>query len=314
MTAPDVSVLLVSWNTVEVTRTCLESLPSAVSDDVRYELIVVDNGSDDGSAEMLRLRPGLRLIRNHSNLGHSAAVNQAYRCARAELLLVLNSDICFSPGSLSAMVTFLRDHPHAAGVVPRYLYDDPGKHHYYRMLTFPVALAMCGPLRFLPGLRGAYNRFIMAGEDFSYPRIVPMPMAACLLLRRSVLAPRWIFDERLPLYFNDVLLEHTIARQGRKLWMTPESVVTHGVGVSGRELSAKVRYRHYLGGLSSYLRLTQPGYRLRVFQLMALLAWLGSRCAGRDSPLTFTEAVASLRGDIGPLPNRRQSDLTGGTG
>lgn len=301
---PHVSILLVSWNTRDETRRCLESLRHAVTDDLSCEIVAVDNGSQDGSVELLASWPGVQLLSNDTNVGHSAAVNQAYRRARGELILLLNSDIRFERGALSALAEFLREHPDAAGVAPLYRSDDLVIPHYYRVLTFTGALALHGRMRLLPGLRTAYRNFTMSGEDFSRPRPVPMPMAACLLLRRTVLGEDTVFDERLPLYFNDVHLEHRLCADGQTLWMTPRSVVTHRVAASGRLLPPVVRYRQILGGLAGYLHLTQPAYRVRIFQAVVMAYWLAGRLAGRhrgEHP-GLRETLTCLRGDPGPLP------------
>ena len=128
MTPPLVSVLLISWNTREETRRCLESLAHT---DVAYEVIAVDNASRDGSAEVLAADASVTLIRNPSNVGFAAAVNQAYRVARGELILLLNSDVVFHTGTLARMVTFLAEHPDAAGVSPLYLNPDGSFQQHY---------------------------------------------------------------------------------------------------------------------------------------------------------------------------------------
>ena len=89
MSAPEVSVLLVSWNTREETRRCLESLRRTAAG-LSYEVVAVDNGSRDGSTEVLAAEDRVQLIRNDHNVGFAAAVNQAYRAATGELILLLN--------------------------------------------------------------------------------------------------------------------------------------------------------------------------------------------------------------------------------
>jgi GT2 family glycosyltransferase len=300
---PHVSILLVSWNTCDETRRCLASLCEAVTDDVRYEVIAVDNGSRDGSGQMLASWPGVQLLRNDTNVGYAAAINQAYRRAGGELILLLNSDIRCQPGALSQLVAFLRQRPDAAGVAP--LYRNTAIPHHYRDLTLTGAIALHGRMRQVPVFRTAFRNFTMAGEDFSRARPVPMPMAACLLLRRSVLGPETIFDERLPLYFNDVHLEHRLASRGLTLWMTPQSVVEHSVGASGRLLPPKTQRRHFTGGLSGYVHLSQPAHRVRIFQAVLMAYWLVGQLAGRHGRdhLDLREMLACLRGDPGPLPD-----------
>ncbi|MGP3924095.1 glycosyltransferase [Streptomyces sp. 8N616] len=302
MTSPEVSVLVVSWNTLTETRRCLDALASSVG--VDHEVIVVDNGSLDGSAEMLAARDDVFLIRNPENRGFAAAVNQAYAGASGELILLLNSDVRLRPATLAALVRFLHDRREAAGVAPLYLNPDGTiQQHYLRLPTFTSALALATVLRKLPGFRGAMRRYLMAGEAFSRPRPVEQPSASCLLLRRSVLGPHRILDERLPIYFNDVLLARALADAGHELWMTPNAAVTHTLGASTRLLSAASRSRHHLSGLTRYLQCTQPGRRLALFRALVFWDRAARRMLRFHGHLGLREVCAALRGDPGPLPD-----------
>ncbi len=107
MTDIDVSILIVNWNTRDLVLQCLDALPVGIDDDLAYEVIVVDNGSVDGSADALD-RDEIELIRNSANLGFAAAVNQAYAKSSGEFVLLLNSDVDLMTGALSTLVRFLR--------------------------------------------------------------------------------------------------------------------------------------------------------------------------------------------------------------
>src|SRR5439155_17921838 len=126
---------------------CLDSLPHAIDDDLSYEVIVVDNASVDGSRESLEARTDVQLVENDENLGFAAAVNQAYRHSSGELILVLNSDVEFRPGGLSALARFLRERPDVAGVAPLYLNPDGSvQQFHFGRLTFSIALANASSL------------------------------------------------------------------------------------------------------------------------------------------------------------------------
>jgi GT2 family glycosyltransferase len=302
MSELDVSILLVSWNTCEETRGCLDSLPTAIDDNLRYEVIAVDNGSRDGSADLLATYPQVRLIRNDHNIGFAAAVNQAYRQARGRLILLLNSDVRFHPGALTTMVDFLRLRLDAAGVSPLYLNPDGTfQQHYVQLPSFAATLALVTALRRLPGFRHALHRFQMRGQDFSQPR--PLASGSCMLLRRRVLAPGRIFDERFPIYWNDAVLARTLQAAGHQLWMIPHASVTHSRGASCRRLGPTIRFRHLLGSLVCYLGLTEPRYRLTVFRVLVLADHLVKRLCGRSVQLGLRDLRAALRGDVGPLPD-----------
>ncbi len=302
MTGVSVSVLVVSWNTREDTRRCLESLPAG--GETGHEVIVVDNGSRDGSAEMLAARDDITLIRNSANRGFAEAVNQAYAQAKGDLILLLNSDAQLHPGALDALVGFLHDRPDAAGVSPLFLNPDGTFQPFFRRLpTFASALVLATGLQRLPGLRRTMGRSMMAGEDFSRPRPVEQPPAACLLLRREVLGPTRILDERLPIYYNDVLLAHDLAAAGHRLWMTPDAVVSHVQGASTHLLDPDARRRHHLGGLVRYLRATEPRWRTILFGTVVFCDHLARRVLRTGNHLPLRDLLAALRGDTGPLPD-----------
>ena len=97
--APDISVAVVNWNRREYLRACLASL--AAQRGAHFEVIVVDNGSSDGSAEMARSEFGARVIANAANLGFCAANNQAFAVARGQFIALLNNDAEAAPDFLA---------------------------------------------------------------------------------------------------------------------------------------------------------------------------------------------------------------------
>jgi GT2 family glycosyltransferase len=305
----DVSVLVVSWNTCELTLRCLDSLARAIDDGTTYETIVVDNASLDGSCDPLAQRDDVLLVANSENRGYAEAVNQAYARSSGNLVLLLNSDIEFAPGALGVLVRFLAERPAVAGVGPLYLNPDgtPQAHHY-RFPTLPAMLAAAsGPLRRLPWMARAVRRYAMLDDDFSSPRPVPQPSASVLLLRRSCLPPTWLMDERYPVYFNDVALARRLADEGHELWMTPESVVYHVHGASTRLLGGRL-VRQHIGAFVRYLRAYEPAYKLAAFRAVVLVQKLTAYALRRDGALPPRDLLAALRGDPGPLPQAPLAD------
>jgi GT2 family glycosyltransferase len=298
-----ISVLIVSWNTRALTLRCLDTLPA--SGGAPYEVIVVDNDSCDGTADAVAARREVTLVRNAENRGFAEAVNQAYRAASGDLVLLLNSDVEFEPGALGALRSFLDEHPEAAGVGPLYLNPDGSPQSFH--FRFPTLASMLGaasgPLRRLPPLARAVRRQSMLDDDFSRPRRVPQPSASVLLLRRACLPADELLDERYPVYFNDVALARRLAAEGHELWMTPEAVVRHVHGASTRMLGGALARQH-IGAFVRYLRAYEPGYKLAAFRTVVLLQKLGVYALRRESALAPRDLVAALRGDPGPLPSR----------
>lgn len=300
---PDVSILIVSWNTRDLTLACLESLPGSVEEGTTYETIVTDNGSTDGSRALLQARGDVELIENETNVGYAAAVNQAYARARGRLILLLNSDIEFPPRSLEALVRFLGRRPDVAGVGP--LYADPDgtpQHHQFRLPTLDVLLAgHSAVLRRLPGLASRTRRYRMLDEDFSRPRRVEQPSASVLLLRREALPTTHVLDERFPIFYNDVELAHRLAAAGWELWVMPEARVFHVHGASTRLLGGALA-RHHLGAQVRYLEMTRPRSAVALFRAVVFVQKLGSLVLRRPGALALADLLAALRGDTGPLP------------
>ena len=301
---PDISILVVSWNTSELTQACLDSIPGSVAPGTTVETIVVDNGSADGSIELLRARDDVELIENGLNLGYAAAVNQAYARARGRLVLLLNSDVDLPPGSVDVLVRFLGAHPDVAGVGPLYLNPDGSfQQHHYRLPTLSMLLASSSaPLRRLPSFSRSFSRYRMLDVDFSTPRPVEQPSASCLLLRRDALGDDYLLDEQFPIYFNDVELAYRLGKRGHSLWMTPESMVYHVHGASTRQLGSDLRPQH-LASLIRYLKRTQPARNLLLFRAVILVHAAGLRLfRGRNASVPLREVLRGLRGEFGPLP------------
>lgn len=299
----DISVLIVNWNTKELVRRCLDSLPLGIGGDLSYETIVVDNGSVDGSTAVLRARIDVTLLENERNVGFAAAVNQAYRSSRAPRVLLLNPDVELMPGAVAALARLLDEHAKAAGTAPLYRNTDgsPQPFHF-RFPTFATTLANgSSVIASLPGMERRLRSYAMLGDDFSSPRTVPQPSASCLLLRRVFLPPDRIFDERYPIFFNDVQLARSLAEAGRELWVNPAAVVIHEGHAATRQLG-RAQKRQYVASLVRMLQDTEPGRNVLVYQALVLLQGLALIALRQPNALPWSDLMAAVAGDPGPLP------------
>ena len=300
----DVSVLIVSWETRDLTRKCLDSLQASVAPGTEFEVIVVDNGSSDGSRDMLKAKSDITLISNQRNLGYAAAVNQAYCHARGRYVLLLNSDVEVSQTALSRLVEFLDKHPAAAGVSPAHFDPDGSLQLSCRRLPVPASVfGSIAMLRRFPWFRRQYATFEMRDVDLSSARAVPQPVASCLLLRRDD-SDVVLMDEGYPLYFNDVDLARRIGLSGRQLWIEPAATVTHALGASCFRLPDHIRARHHLASLVRYLRRSQTLSRPLLWLFLGgtfidRVFRLAARLPGR---MPLGDLMAALKGEPGSLP------------
>ena len=301
--AAQLSILVVSWNTSAKTVACLDSIGVGLREAIPCETIVVENGSTDGSAEILARRSDIRLVANSDNRGFAAAVNQAYAIARGDLILLLNSDIRCPPGALATLVEFLDQHGDIAGVGPLYLNPDGSRQsHHYRLPTFGAVLAnSSATLRRLPQMRKRIRRYRMLDDDFSAARPIEQPSASCLLLRRACLPSEHLMDERFPIYFNDVALARWLADRGSELWMTPDAAVYHDHGASTRLMGSALT-RQYLGAQVRYLLSTEPAYRVALFRVVIGGEYLARAVVRHPGAMPLRDLLAALGGDPGSLP------------
>jgi GT2 family glycosyltransferase len=306
MSPPVISILIVNWNTRELVDACLSTLWESFDDDLAVEVIVVDNGSVDGSADALSRRSDIDLIRNTQNLGFAVAVNQAYRRAKGEFVLLLNSDVDLRPGVLRTLTRFMREHPTAAGVAPLYVNPDgsPQPFHF-RFPTFGMTLANGTAIvrRLLPGSTRLLREYYMLDDDFSTARPIPQPSASCLLLRRSFLPRDHVFDERYPIFFNDVQLARSLAERGLTLWVTPDATVIHDAHSSTSRLGPLGR-RQYLGSLIRMLVETEPPAKVWLYRIAVILDHIPRWILRRSGTLGVTDLWKALSGDVGSLPAR----------
>ncbi len=231
--APRLSVVVLSWNTRELTLACLGALARDAFPGGR-EVIVVDNASADGSAAAIRERfPEVRLAVNGENRLFAAACNQGARAARGEWLCLLNSDTEVASGALALLVDFLAAHPSHAMAAPQLRSPDGSIQHFSRRLpTLAEALFGAGTLsRCWPG-SSIRARQSMADFDHDHDADVEQPMGACMVLRRDEFLALGGFDELLALYYNDVDLCHELRQRGRLIRFLASARVMHHLGGS----------------------------------------------------------------------------------
>jgi len=195
--APDVSVVVVTYNVREFLEQALESVRRA-SAGLGVEVFVVDNDSADGTAAMVRSRfPEVRFIENHENVGFAVANNQAIREAHGRHVLLLNPDTLVQEDTLRTLVAFMDAHPEAGAVGPRMLNPD-GTFAPESRRAFPTpAVAfyrMTGLSRLFPGspVFGRYNLTYLPKNEVCE---VDALSGACMMVRREAI---WGQDDRGP--------------------------------------------------------------------------------------------------------------------
>jgi len=275
----DLSIIIVSWNTLDLLDACLASI-MAHSPRRRFEVIVVDNASTDGSANMVRRRyPDARLIENEKNVGFARANNQGIRQAVGRYLLLLNPDTEVRPDALETLIRFLEQHNEAGAAGARIL--NPDGTLQYSCYPAPTLLNEWLHLFHLDRER----REGMDAWDVTEPREVDVLLGACIMVRREALDEIGFLDERFFMYSEEVDFCYRLQKAGWSLYWVPQAEVVHHGGQSTRQVAADMFLRLYEGKLLYFRKHHGPG-AARLYKLILLISSL-SRLA--LVPLTWLE-------------------------
>ncbi len=231
----DVSVCIVNWNCCEMLRACLESLRDTTQG-VRLEVIVVDNASTDGAADMVAVHfPDVILHCNEANLGFARGNNQAAALAQGRYLFFLNNDTVVPAGSLRGLLDYAEAHPEVGMIGPR-LRDGQGtvQVSYRQRPTLAALLHRTSLLRWTGLLHAAHARY--RRDDFTPDNTRPVEtlMGAALFLRRDVFEECGRWDEAFVFGGEDLDLSVRVG-QRYPLVFYPGVEITHYGRVSSRQ-------------------------------------------------------------------------------
>lgn len=235
----DVSVCIVNWNTRELLRRCLQSVRERTAD-LRVEVIVVDNASTDGSADMvLQEFPLVKLVASAENLGFARGSNLAAAAARGHYVLYLNPDTELVTNAIFGMWTFLIHHRGHGAVGCRLLNSD-GSVQLTCASGFPTLRNELSSLLFLDRLFPTSK--VCSSRELNYwdhadSRNVECLSGACMMLPRSLVERLTGFDERFFMYGEDLDLCCRVRRAGLELRYLASEVIYHHEGAASRKKS-----------------------------------------------------------------------------
>ena len=249
--APDVSVCIANWNCVGMLRRCLESLFEQ-DQGVAFEVVVVDNASTDGAADMIAAEfPRVTLERNDDNRGFSKANNQAAALARGRYLFFLNNDTVVPANTLRQFLDFAEANPTVGMVGPRLRGTDGGfQISYRRRPTLGALLHRVSLLRWTGLFRRAYYDYRRDSFDPEGVRAVEVLMGAAVFLPREVFEDSGRWDEKYRFGGEDIDLSTQVGRQRPLVYVGSVEVVHHGRASSRKNIgfaapNVAIGYVHY---------------------------------------------------------------------
>jgi GT2 family glycosyltransferase len=290
----DLSIVIVSYNTKDLTRECLQSVYRE-AEGISVEVMLVDNNSSDGSQRMVETEfPQVKLVRSPVNLGFGAANNVALATAEGRYIVLLNTDAFLSPGSLSIALDHMNKNPRAALGGARLVGRDHSWQPSARMFphVFSDLLVLTGLAARFPKSR-LFGYFDRTWADPLQPSQADWVPGAFSIIRSDVLRSVGFFDPRFFMYGEEVDLCRRIKMAGHQIWYWPDIVVVHIGGESSRNMKD--------GGLPGAqvvnwrMRSTLLYYRKHHGSMARLAKWLES----------LLYRVSSLRNRLSRNPVRR---------
>ena len=288
----DVSIIIVNWNTRDLLDSCLRSIETGRGR-LAAQVLVVDNGSTDGSADMVaNTFPQVEVLRNLENVGFARANNQACERAQGRYLLLLNPDTELRSDAVKQMVRFLDADFRRTGVTAVLRNPDGTLQRYHKRLPRWSYVVWSETLlrNVAPGNRWVRD-FYMLDKPFDAVTEIEQPPAACLMLRRSVIETETLFDEQFPIFYNDVDLCRRLRDAGHRLFILPEAEVMHHGGAGGVGAMPDQGVADSLIGLIRY-------YRKHEGLISAGVLWL---ILTLNSALVLTGGLMKVLGGCRPL-------------
>lgn len=238
----ELSIIIVNFNTKDITQACLDSLKK-YSEGALWEVIVVDNGSNDGSVELLKKISGIKLILNKKNLGFAKANNCGIKIAKGKYILLLNSDTEVRQDSIQTMLRFMDGHLKAGAATSKLELVggsmDPACHR-----GFPTPWAaityMTGLEKLFPRSQ-IFGRYHMGYKNMTIPHQVDCISGAFFLCRREAIDKVGLLDEDYFMYAEDIDWAYRFKRAGWEIWFNPEASVLHKKKQSGRSSMLRSR-------------------------------------------------------------------------
>lgn len=247
--APLVSVVLISWKMRDLLERMLRTLFEHCFD-MAIEVICVDNGSLDGTAEMVEQQfPSVHLIRNLQNRGVAPARNQAISIARGRYVAILDADMELVEDAIGPVVAFLESHPEVGMAGCRLTFSDGTTQLNAKRFPSPLALLSRRlPILRTLGGRTALNRHEMSQWDRTTSREVDYLIGACQIVRRSIFDQVGMLDENIFYGPEDIDFCVRVRRAGWKIWWIHDvRIIHHEQRVTKRNPLSSLSFKHYKG-------------------------------------------------------------------
>ena len=270
------SIIIVNWNRIEVTRNCIESIIKTNCDRIKksdFEIIVIDNGSNDGSPDELeKLADSIKLIKNKENKGYAPACNQGIEHAQGKYILLLGNDTIILDGAFENCISFLDKNPDCGAVGCRLLNPDGTIQNNCK--KFPKFINGYYTYLSLDKLNHDYD---MRWFNHEKTAEVEQISTTYLMIRNELLKDMGGFNENYRILYNDVDLCKRIWLTGYKIYYLHTAEIihygNHSTGKAGfreRKIMYTDIYRYYRKNFGPKALMLVPVLVIRFFLVLSI--------------------------------------------
>lgn len=248
------SVITVTWNSVALIKQQIQSVRNGCKN-ISFEEIIVDNASTDKTVELIENNfPEVRVLKNTSNSGFSAANNQAAKFAMGEFLLFLNPDMCVEEESLDNMLEWMQVHPDV-GLASCKLVDQFGKINQRALpRRFPTIWDQLAIVFKLPHMFPHINdKYLCRDFNPDIEQEVDSVQGSFMMMRRNVYEKLgWAFDPRYYIWFEDVDVCREVKKMGLKVMYTPIVSCVDYIGQSFKKRNMLWKQKQFIKSMVQY--------------------------------------------------------------
>jgi GT2 family glycosyltransferase len=274
----ELSIIITNFNSKQYLYNCIASITSDIGGTFEYEVIVVDDASNDGSQEMVREKfPAVMLISNDKNIGYIASNNKGIKMSKGHLILCLNNDTVIKKGAIKGLMNLIKAHPDAGAVGPKLINSD-GTIQYQCRRSFPSPLNsflyFSGVSRLFPKSR-VFGAYLMTYLDDDLTVKVDALCGAAMMLKRDVIDSVGVMDEGYFMYGDDIDWCYRIKNAGWNIYYYPASEIIHYGGRGGsRKMPYQNIYRFHMAMAIYHKKHNAKSYPWIVNMLVYTGIWL----------------------------------------
>lgn len=279
----NLSVITVTWNSAKLIGEQIDSVKNGCQN-ISFEEIVVDNGSTDGTAELISEKfPHVKIIKNEKNLGFASPNNMAAKISTGEFLLFLNPDMRVEAGSLDKIVEWMKNNVDV-GLASCRLVDENGiLNADAQPRRFPGVLDQLAIILKLPHLfPSILNHYMFAGFDADKEQEVDSVRGSFMIMRRDVFEKiGFAFDPRYFIWFEDVDICREVKKIGYKVVHTPVISCVDYIGQSFKQRTTLWKQKNFTKSMLQYFQKWEPWYKwmlIAMFRPVGIaMAWMNDK-------------------------------------